>query len=461
MMKKFIFLFFVVCIGSSIITIFYWRSSIYEPEVKDLIFGFFLIPAVITVIIYLFFKLIKQIFNKKRVNDLKNDNVNIIGESQAENEIKITQLNFYNSKSICMLGGINNIFEMLKKDSSPDFDMSLLNIKSSPISSYRIKKQIFGNANDINEFEYRVCTLIKFIMEENANTFNIIAKQLIKTSLFYTDQPLSKYKVHPKWQNFDFSPDEEPKSMVLEQPQNRIDKLNFNIILSKYYYEQFNKRKMNKILVEYLKQFEVLIDHIQINYHFLDAQDCYESWLLLLENISKQEYEISFIIAVDSEIDENLILKKTVNNQKYIPSEFISSCFISSQLLPDLEKNKKVTIIKNADKMKESLEFLEKENLEQYQKDQPFLILLDEFLTHSQHIKFDEIVRDTSIGTHHILSIPNYLGDTQNLADIWKFMLGLQLPKEITSMVISMEKNKHQIFIESENVIAEELHQPT
>ncbi|MEN8283579.1 hypothetical protein [Acinetobacter gerneri] len=111
--------------------------------------------------------------------------------------------------------------------------------------------------------------------------------------------------------------------------------------------------------------------------------------------------------------------------------------------------------------MKESLKFLKKENLQQYQNDQPFLLLLDEFLTHSQHVKFDEIVCDTSIGIHHILNIPNYLGDTQNLADIWKFMLGLQLPKEITSMVVSIEKTKNQIFIESIEARSEEYDQPT
>lgn len=444
----------------------FWIFVVYYWGVKDFntsAIQFFIYLGLIPFLFTFNFLFSKVRPTKKENKDTTKDKSEILLLDNLPKEKKLEKMSlfFYHAQIEIFCGKNLKILENSHQYQSPNLDKFLKNCFGVHINSYKILTIDIKEKFHLNKGVKRIDVLIKEEIIKHQFLLATISGLINKSQHFFAEKPILKYEIHPKWKNLDFSSDIENEVNLLVQPKHRVDTLNIYILLSKYWKKDFDGLKVDNIINETLILLSFPDDHIHIDYHFLETQDCYESWLNLLENISKHEYGISFVIAVDSEIDEHLILKKTANNQKYIPSEFITSCFISSQLLPDLEEIKKVTIIKNVKKMKESLKFLKKENLQQYQNDQPFLLLLDEFLTHSQHVKFDEIVCDTSIGIHHILNIPNYLGDTQNLADIWKFMLGLQLPKEITSMVVSIAKTKNQIFIESIEARSEEYDQPT
>ncbi len=93
----------------------------------------------------------------------------------------------------------------------------------------------------------------------------------------------------------------------------------------------------------------------------------------LLENISKKNNEISYIIIVDSEIDLKLVKNLRSDNMKYIPAEFVASLLDKFKL----------------------------DQLEQYKKERPFVAIVDEISTHKNRDDIAQYFAQTAISTQH------------------------------------------------------------
>lgn len=59
----------------------------------------------------------------------------------------------------------------------------------------------------------------------------------------------------------------------------------------------------------------------------------YQEFIHLLKRIQKKEHEIFLVLAVDSEIDQDLIDEKSWMVKDYIPAEFATSCLIADPTL--------------------------------------------------------------------------------------------------------------------------------
>jgi hypothetical protein len=126
--------------------------------------------------------------------------------------------------------------------------------------------------------------------------------------------------------------------------------------------------------------FSIIPEQIHIEPHFIGTQVAYSEWLTILEMISKQKSEVSLILNADSEIDQEWIDEKMWLQEKYIAAEFTSSwCLAASDVqVRGLIPNKVLQVVAHEPELKRHLELQALNNLDQYDQEQPFLLMLDD-----------------------------------------------------------------------------------
>ena len=66
----------------------------------------------------------------------------------------------------------------------------------------------------------------------------------------------------------------------------------------------------------------------------------YQEFIHLLKRIQKKEHEVFLMLAVDSEIDQDLIDEKSWMVKDYIPAEFAASCLLADPSLKSKNSNR-------------------------------------------------------------------------------------------------------------------------
>lgn len=169
---------------------------------------------------------------------------------------------------------------------------------------------------------------------------------------------------------------------------------------------------------------------------------------------------------LDSEIDQARVDEKSHHARDYVASEFGSSCCIASAELEieALEPQRVLHLSQQQRDIGNSLEQLRLslsanpqslEQLEaphqalfaaQIQDEQRFVMLLnpsrDRALLKKQQLQFAR----TSIEMQHMLFAVDSLGDSDDLAMLFGFMLALQFDAEIYAMVHSSQHPQHAVF---------------
>lgn len=459
------------------VVIFYWRDIQYDPSAADLLNYLLLLPFIIClavcspVFIYRFLQV-----KKERKAQQEQAEAEQMRQAEAEKqqikpaEIQWLHLNVYSSSAYSALGENETILEGIHAFQSPELDTELQNIYGLPMLSYRIQAlDTMLPSPDENTFDsmerprhLRMQALIEHQLEQHAEILWKIAQHLKQSALFYDSELAYEYRMHPAWIDPNSEYDEDAsEDQVNTQQIPKLNHIQVHILLSESVLHVWNEAQSFEIVQQYLNDLGIITAQIHIEHHYFSQETAYKDWMQLLEQVSVQSEEISFVVNVDSEIDQEVLDEKTWLSDRYLPSEYASSwCLAASSLqLLDTTPLKKLDIALNESSISNQLAARQWQDLEQFKAVQPFVLMLDD-LTDIQTIKkVNQTFKQSRIEDHHFIQTQQSLGDTQHLAKVFGFMLSMHLPDELMAMVYSADQLSTHCFMQSYEDINENLEQ--
>ena len=457
---------FILCAGC---VIYYWRDTGYDPSAKDLLIFFFILPAVLCAILLSPFLIYQGIQYRKLQKLEAEKQAQLKAEEQDLNNIENAKpkpldiekfsLHVFSAAALHSFGQNEQIVEEIQQFKSPELDQKLFNGYGLPVLSYRISDldELTENQDNDDEFslvpmrEKRIQALIQQQLEEHGQSIFFIADHLKKSALFYDSEMAYQYRMHPGWVDQSYRSNDENESDISTQTQvSRLNRLNIHILLAENLIHQWRDEVINDLKQKIADEYSILPALIHIEAHFIGVSVAYSDWLNLLKQISEQTTEVSLIINVDSEIDQEWIDEKSWLQEQYIASEYVSSWCIASQTtqIENLEAIKVVQIVANETNLSNSLTKQNLNQLAQFEQEQPFLLMLDEATDIKVMKQTQQTFENTAIENHHFLYTKQNLGHTQNLAKIFGFMLGVHLPEELIAMIYSTDQKSTFAFIQ-------------
>ncbi|MDX7879724.1 hypothetical protein [Acinetobacter nosocomialis] len=456
MIKKILLSFIAIFTIVSGLIIFYWRDVQYNPDKGDFFLYFLLFPAIITLVIlspWLIYSAYKSYKEKKE---------KVISQSQNDDSQKQTttpdqpleQLDFhiYSAFAIHALGENETIIKEIQDFKSPELDDQLLNSYGLPLLSYRIKDLA---ESDEESFEYaasprqvRIMSLIRQQLEQNIENLYHLAEHLKRSILFYESHQIREYHMHPAWvdPNSEYEDTETPVVEV-----HRLNRLNLHILLPEDLLHIWNDEQSNDLILEFFTEIGIISQKVHIEYHFLGERVAYQEFIHLLKRIQKKEHEIFLVLAVDSEIDQDLIDEKSWMVKDYIPAEFATSCLIAdpSLKIEELEPAKNLKVVIGQEKTAKVLNTLNLSELPQYEEDEPYVLIVSDQTDIKAAKHLQQQLTQTSVEPHHFIYVKSSLGHTQHLVDIYGFMLSMHFPEHIVPFVFGENTVSAHTFVQS------------
>lgn len=453
MLKVTIGAFATIFLVITVLTIFYWRDIGFDPSMRDLLFFFALLPILVTTCILLPLFMMKWIEYKK---EKAKSNVATDEERKEEphidkREAEWMSVYLYSEFALHSFGENEEINSAIKESCAPELDPDLLNEYGNAVLSYRIKgsTEFAIEEQDSMQFELqgRLMALIKQQLEYHQLSFLCVIEHIKKATLFYDHQLAYEYKIHPAWIK---SEDELISDVNIEEslaePVDRLNVVNIHIILSNQQFNSFDEFVCSEYVEGYLISLGIISQQIKVHYHYWDDSSSYVEWLVLLKSIEKQTEEFSCVIALDSELNQDVLDKKS---KTYIPAEFASSCLIaSSQLVIEkFQPEKIIYAVNNENNLINSLEYLNIKESLQYDLEEPFVVILDSIESPKVVKKLNHFFSESMIEEQHYLLPKFSLGHSQTLLKVWGVMLGMHIPNTEFSLIYSIEHHDIQIFI--------------
>ncbi|WP_151794287.1 hypothetical protein [Acinetobacter nosocomialis] len=456
MIKKILLSFIAIFTLVSGLIIFYWRDVQYNPDKGDFVLYFLLLPAIITLAIlspWLIYSVYKSYKEKKE---------KVVSQSQNDDSQKQTtspdqpleQLDFhiYSAFAIHALGENETIIKEIQDFKSPELDDQLLNSYGLPLLSYRIKDLA---ESDEEDFEYaasprqiRIMSLIRQQLEQNIENLYHLAEHLKRSILFYESHQIREYHMHPAWvdPNSEYEDTETPVVEV-----HRLNRLNLHILLPEDLLHIWNDEQSNDLILEFFTEIGIISQKVHIEYHFLGERVAYQEFIHLLKRIQKKEHEMFLMLAVDSEIDQDLIDEKSWMVKDYIPAEFATSCLIAdpSLKIEELEPAKNLKVVIGQEKTAKVLNTLNLNELPQYEGDEPYVLIVSDQTDIKAAKQLQQQLTQTSVEPHHFIYVKSSLGHTQHLVDIYGFMLSMHFPEHIVPFVFGENTVSAHTFVQS------------
>lgn len=441
----------------SIVIIYYWRDIQYEPSALDLVSYFFILPILLSLIIlapYFIYQAYRaHIRRKKQQNQALLEQQ--LNKAQTSNESKVEGIQWFNlnvfSSSVCHAWGENtSIIDGLKKFKSPELDYNLENSYGLAILSYRIQTLdhiLAFEPEDDEQHEKdeagrlaRIKALIQQQLKQQSETLMQVAEHLKWSALFYDRELAYQYRMHPAWSNSD-APDTNDKDISIEQV-SRLNRINVHILLSNQVLHVWDEYSSREILLNFMQSLGIISQQVHLQHHYIAQQSAYEDWLKLLHQISEQTEEFSFIVNVDSEIDQTFLDEKMWLMDDYLPAEFASSWCVAAEdvKINDIDAIKQLKVASNVDNLLTCLNQVMPEHANQSRQERPFVLVLDDAMDIKSIKKNNQIFLPALIEPHHCIYTKPILGHTQQLAKIFGFMLGMHLPEELNSMIYSADQ---------------------
>ena len=441
------------------LVVFYWRDIKYDPSGQDFLIYFGLIPVAVTLFILtpMFIKKIYEYRQKKKDQQVaeaeQRSEEQAQGEKQVEEKIEWTELKVFAVSSLSALAENEAHFDLLQEAVSPELDPQLLNAFGLPILSFRIKDIEDSQEDedlDLSNRQKRITTLIRQQLEQNSETLYQIASHLKSSAMFYDTKLAQEYRMHPAW----IDPNSEYDEAV-EQTAESVSRLNclgIHIILPENLLHAWDEDYGSDTISQYLTELGIIAQQFNVEYHYWGETTAYKDWIKLLKRIQTFDSEVALLIAVDSEIDQETIDDRTWMTEKYIPSEYVSSCCVSgSQVdVQNLSAIKYMRIILNANRAVKVLKDLKLSGVEQYEQEQPFVLVLDDPTEIKSLKKLKHNFDGTAIEAHHYLYSKNSLGHTQPLAQVFGFMLSLHIKDDLFGYVYTADHQQTQVVIGTE-----------
>ena len=404
---------------------------------------------------------------KKKIAEAHTQNQEVV-EEIPPHQIEWLNLNVFSTTTLSAFGENEAIWEELKNFKSPELDTKLLNGYGLPILSYRIAEidDLMESENEEEEFtsisarQQRIEKLIVHQLEQNTETLWHIASHLQQSALFYETQLAHEYRMHPAWIDPNAEMDDDVESPHRIEQVPRLNRLNVHVILSEDLLHLCDEAALIDKFASYFDQLGIIAQKFHVELHYWGKEVAYKSWINLLQQIQQEDDLISYIVAVDSEIDQDTIDEKTWVTDQYLPSEFVGSCCIAkpSVQIHAVLPQKVIKIALNETKLFNTLEQLKKHDLAQYEQENAFVIQLDDMTDLKVIKRLEKNFAQTPIEQHHYIYMKPSVGQTENIAKIFGFMVALQAPDELLSMVYCCDLPQTQSLIEAyqQQEIAEE-----
>ena len=443
------------------IVIFYWRDIQYDPTGADLLNYLLLFPLILCVILWspvFIYHAIKA--HQKRKEQQKQAQVeqHLDDDNQQVEAVEIQwlNLNIYSSSAYSAFGENDEILDEIKKFKSPELDTQLQNAYGLPMLSYRIHTldHVITNQDDDEAVDHprhmRIQALIEHQLEQHAETLWQISQHLKQSALFYDSELAYEYRMHPAWIDPTSEYDNnEPEEQSDVQQVVKLNRINIHMLLPESMLHAWNEEQSSGVVQDYLSSLGVITQQIHLEHHYFSQETAYKDWMLLLEQISQQSEEITFILNVDSEIDQELLDEKTWLTDHYLPAEYASSWCLASSSLPllDIKPLKQLKIALNEANLANQFASPAMKQLEQFKDIQPFVLMLDDITDIQTMKKLNQIFDRSGIESHHFIHTKQSFGHTQHLAKVFGFMLSMHLPDELMAMIYSTDQMSTHCFL--------------
>lgn len=455
----------VLCSVSAVtwlVVIYYWRDAKFGPTSFDLLMYFALLPLALSLILlipYLTIKWFKAGKEKQAAQQeiAQREQEQVVEEPVAD-EHQWFELGLYTASMSSALGENQQLISAIQKFSGPELDTQLLDARSNPSLSYRMKMldELIEQEDETFEIfpvHQRVSLLIEQQLQQSIAVLTAVAEHLRNSAMFYDNQLAYEYRMHPAWINPNASVDEEEVTTVAEQVP-RLDKINVHIILAEDFLHSWDEVNSTAMIEQYLDELGILSKQVNCEYHYLSSSNSYAAWLRYLANVDQQAAQVSLFIIVDSEINQALMDEKSWLDEKYVAAEFTASCLVAAKnvQIQHLDQTQHILVMNKQKDLIHSLESLKLLELEQYQQEQPFVSILDDPAMPKVVKKLQHYFAASPIEPEHYMYGKSSLGNSQNLSQLFGFMLATQMQNSVHKLVYSVEYPLIQVFISPENL---------
>ncbi|MFH7766974.1 hypothetical protein [Acinetobacter sp. BSP-28] len=450
-------------VGSAVI--YYWRDIQFAPSALDLWSYLIVIPLILSLILlspYLISRAYQA--NQKRKAQQQRSEQQNTADYPSENAVKSDgvqwlHLNIFSSFTFNALGENKSIIEQLKNFKSPELDYDLTNGYGLPVLSYRIAaldEMLENQQNEQDDEEeqgrlQRIKALIQYQLEQQTEILWQIAEHLKQSAFFYDNELAYQYRMHPAWIDpVDHTGQEEDRPVQVEQV-SRLNRLNIHVLLADNLVHVWNESSNNKKLLNFAESLGIISQQIHIEHHFLSHETGYQDWLNLLQHVATQSHEISLIINVDSEIDQEFLDEKTWLSDHYLAAEFSSSWCLTAQNqeINHIDALRTLKVALNVSDLSTCFHQVVPHHSQHIQQEQPFVLILDDPTEIKMIKKTNQVFAPTLIEMHHFLFTQPCFGHTQQLAKIFGFMLGMHLPEDLTAMIYSLDQASTHAFFQA------------
>lgn len=457
MIKRIIQTFIVLSIFNSVLVIYYWRDTQYDPSNIDFLLYFGILPLLICLLLltpYFIYKAVK--FYKQRQQEQKDRAHQYLQAQQQELEnkeelyqsIEDYTLNIFSAAAWHSFGENAEILQHMKQFKSPELDLELLNRFGLPILTYRIHSvdRLLAENRTNEEMlptlrEQRIQQLIQQQLEQHEESLSLISEQLKRSALFYDHELAYEYRMHPGWIQENYCEDE---GNIVFNPTaaSRLNRLNLHILLVDHMTGEWSDLYQEQLISQIQQQYALLPAQIHIEFHFLSADRAYSALLDLVQEISAQSYEISLIIMADSEIDQDYLDQQFWQNEDYIAAEYTASWCLSAHdsEVESMMPSRILTLSKYVTDLYVYLGQNQVDLSSLLEQEHPFLVLLDEATQSKTMKKIQEKFTNIDFEPEHAIYPQSYLGHTQHLAAVFAVMLSLHLSNNVITISYSTQQ---------------------
>ncbi len=445
----------VVLIIVSSMTVFYWRDTGFEPAVMDLVKFLILVPVGITCILLTPY-MVRSFLQSQNEKKKKTEETATVDKEQniPEQVSKPDQYDFniYSASAWHAFGENTEIHEGLKRMVSPELHSQLLNEKGLPILSYAIKSPELDHDSDDAEMElrHRLITFIEHQLSHNADVLSTVVEQLKKSARHYHIQPSYQYKLHAGWYSEDVTA-EDPDDFQDEIPDDgisRLDRLSIHIILNETVTTWCSEDIFREKIEQFFEHYELESSRLELKFHYLNALDSQQKWFDLLKDIHRQQYSVSFLLCLDSDMDQRILDEKTWIDTDYIPSEFITASLLapSTQEVEALKISAKLRVKEFAESLKNTVADAELLSMDDTELLDVQFFILNDMISAAKARQFNRFIADSALEPEQFIYTRQGLGSTQELSIIFGFMVGI-LPGNQASVLYSTEFEKNAVII--------------
>jgi hypothetical protein len=295
--------------------------------------------------------------------------------------------------------------------------------------------------------------LIQHQLEQQSEILLQVAQHLKQSAFFYDSELAYQYRMHPAWIDPDYQAQHEDDQDVQVEQVPRLNRLNIHILLADNLLHVWDENSNNEMLLNFVESLGIISQQIHIEHHFINQQSSYKNWLNLLGQISTQLHEVSLVINVDSEIDQELLDEKMWLSDHYLAAEFASSWCVAARgvKINQAEAIKSLKIALNVHDLATCLNQAVPHHTKYTQQEQPFVLVLDDATDITVTKKTNQIFTPALIENHNFLYTKQMFGNTQSLAKIFGFMLGMHLPEELMAMIYSTDQVSTHAFFQAVN----------